>query len=136
MNFLINRWKLIFLGIFIFLLYEARDREEPIEEPQKQIIQDIIAYDWENNRDITQPMADTMIFTSGHWYNKSHPPIKDNFNWTQSFKPKWIRPADKYRKLKKSKELELLWQEQQLINNQEQLTEEDIRQIVREENDY
>lgn len=117
------------LGFIWFILHEDPKEYEP---PVIQINRDsVVAYDWEKEREITQEMADTMIFSGGHWYSikefkkvrKSHHP--------SSKEPKWIRPSGKDRILRNSPAAERQWRLNQ--EKQEPLTEDDVRDIIRTE---
>jgi hypothetical protein len=62
------------LALFALVLYAMRDiPPEPDKEPT-YFRSDIVAYDWEEDRNITKSMADTMVFTGGKWHNRSQLP--------------------------------------------------------------
>ncbi len=107
---------LLLILLVPFLLYEMRDIPPQPDPPKQKPNTDIVAFDWENNREITKEMADTMVFTGGHWYGQSNlPQIKSHTQITTHTKEiKWLAPAGlDYYYIKGDKALERLWRKQQ-----------------------
>lgn len=97
----------------------------------------VIAYDWENDRDITQSMADTLIYTGGKWYTKANAPKTGMaMHYYNDSEINWIRPAGADGDLRDNDGKERLWRYHQQQAKQKHLTEEDVRDIVQEELDY
>jgi hypothetical protein len=132
--------KIIAIGVLILaFLYVCRS-----PQPEPEVIyntQTTGKYDWENDRYITPQVEDTMIQIDGKWYSKNKLPPKPKPMVKQ--KPTnihWLRPAG-LRSLshKKMDRYELQqWENQEQITNQlnNQLTEDNVRELIRESHDY
>ena len=106
-----------------FIFHE--DKPE-IETPKEITIHsDVGAYDWENGKEYTKAQTDSMIFSGGHWYTKKE--FKTSTHYQKE--PKWIRPAGKERSIRKNQAAEREWRSRQ----EESLTEDDVRDIIRTE---
>ena len=121
---------LIFIGGLVgwFITYEGPTDYNPT--PNSLRTDTVVSFDWENNREITKAMADSMTLTGGHWYsNKELKKLKKTHKSKRE--PKWIRPAGKDRVIRESKAAERQWRLNQ--EKEQPLTEDDVRDIIRTE---
>jgi len=140
------------IGITWLYYYGKGRQEEPIDKEYTTTVplhpkdpnDEVVAYDWANDRNITKGMADTMYLTGGKWINQSEVGTTIVVT-TQDFKynndPSWIRPAGKESYLRQTAAGEELWRRQQAAEKRQRqkedqaLTDDDVREIVRTELD-
>lgn len=124
----------VIIGLVVIGLYIMRDTPPGPSNPNVKYNPDNIAFDWENNRVITKQMADTMIYSGGKWLGPSQIPKPPKERPKKKKPVTWLRPYGKYSSSssRDNGPAERAWLEQQARDN-ETLTEDDIRDIIREE---
>lgn len=117
----------------------AKDAQPYVEQIRANKHEPFIAYDYPNERGITQRMADTMQRINGKWYGNHQIPKsvanigKRHYQCDQE--PEWIVPAGRDAIKIKSQEGIYMWQKQQEKQKQQNLNEQDVREIVKQEMD-
>ena len=131
----------IILGVTFLWLYGHGMGEQEQEVQTQTRVQDpnnkVIAFDWANDREITQRMADTMVRIGSDWYTDTE--FREMSRTTRkpkTKKTKWIKPAGRKSSYNKDPDKVQIWEEQQRLEQQQEqaITEDDVRDIINEDN--
>ena len=140
-NILKTLFVLITIGMWLKVYNNNTDTQSHSEMPNntfRDTTNPEVAFDWANNRSITRSMADTMALVDKKWMGKTEliQLTKQRRQYLHD-NPSWIKPGGRQHGISKKDATYQLWKEQQRMQKEQQdnLTEEDVRQIVQSELD-
>ena len=125
----------IIIAMVLIIKINNPDKQEINNYSDIIKVDSVIGFDWEKNRSITVSMQDSLFISGSKWYNKSNHTLKP-YHISGYKSLKWIYPAGKEYGYNRDVDKVRIWHNNQLNENANNLTEEDVREIINQELNY